>query len=802
MPVLDVPRFVTAIGDGSNTEWPFTFKVMNDTEIFVILREVATGVEILVDAADYAVALNNDLLGGTVMYPLSGSPVAGTYSVVVYSDTARTQLSNISNQNSFYPETVMDMVDKLTILAQENHAAGKRSVKSPVGVTAPTLLVGPEGSVPMVDAEGNLTQHITGAAINSAEANAAAAALDAARAEAAAASVSLEVADYTALIALTSGDLVIGEYVRMSGTNHIYQRVASGGIISGSGITLNPRPFAFSAYDASCMGLTLDGATDDSVKVNALAQWMSANGGGALFLPAGKMSFHSVVTATLSGDDTALSIVGAGKGVSRIYTPVGNTTGAIKLILSRSKQQQHVSGVSVYSMIPKATASDSGVGIYLTSTIGTDGTTDAVGWGDRRLVQATVHNCEVIPAVQGITGQWATPIKVEYMWRPEVTNCTVATEHNSSKTDAVLVWQAGAGVEFRQCYWPVLRYTQVFGRWDFGVHIHGIRDVGDSDFEEFTVEHCEIVGFPEHGLRVSHDNVGQADNIRKEPGGLIANNHIHAQNRRIWITDHRNFRIINNNPAMALPAAHTVVQNETGIYLERCTDFTISGNEFWEDGYYVSDSDATRMIWLDDECDHGTIIGNGFGVNGVGVYHECAESGILIEANRWTSQIGGAVLVANRPTKKIVVAGTGEPVVDGWVPFTFTPELRFGGATTGITYGSRSGILYRRGNEVRGHLEITLTSKGTATGACVIALAGVSPSWSVFDIADTGFGQFNVNYLAAANFPSETIPIASMAGSLIALRDTSTNLTDQATDADFGNTTSIRISFSYIAVQD
>jgi hypothetical protein len=52
---------------------------------------------------------------------------------------------------------------------------------------------------------------------------------------------------------------------------------------------------------------------------------------------------------------------------------------------------------------------------------------------------------------------------------------------------------------------------------------------------------------------------------------------------------------------------------------------------------------------------------------------------------------------------------------------TFTPELNFGGASTGITYTTRTGRYTRIGNVVYWAVHIALTSKGTATGAATIA---------------------------------------------------------------------------------
>lgn len=52
---------------------------------------------------------------------------------------------------------------------------------------------------------------------------------------------------------------------------------------------------------------------------------------------------------------------------------------------------------------------------------------------------------------------------------------------------------------------------------------------------------------------------------------------------------------------------------------------------------------------------------------------------------------------------------------------TFTPELQFGGASTGITYSTQAGKYTRVGNVIHWAITLDLTSKGTATGNATIS---------------------------------------------------------------------------------
>lgn len=62
------------------------------------------------------------------------------------------------------------------------------------------------------------------------------------------------------------------------------------------------------------------------------------------------------------------------------------------------------------------------------------------------------------------------------------------------------------------------------------------------------------------------------------------------------------------------------------------------------------------------------------------------------------------------------VAKAGPSTLPSW-----TPALAFGGASTGITYSTQVGRYYRIGSLICAFFNITLTSKGSATGAMTIS---------------------------------------------------------------------------------
>ena len=123
---------------------------------------------------------------------------------------------------------------------------------------------------------------------------------------------------------------------------------------------------------------------------------------------------------------------------------------------------------------------------------------------------------------------------------------------------------------------------------------------------------------------------------------------------------------------------------------------------------------------------------------------------------------------------------------------TWTPELRFGGATTGITYTTRVGRYTRVGNMIFATCYIALSSKGSATGAATIA--GLPTSSNTSGLFSSGSIGYNVgvtytNMLLVrmnANASAATLTDSSAAGALA-----------NVTDANFTNTSELVFSIAY-----
>lgn len=126
--------------------------------------------------------------------------------------------------------------------------------------------------------------------------------------------------------------------------------------------------------------------------------------------------------------------------------------------------------------------------------------------------------------------------------------------------------------------------------------------------------------------------------------------------------------------------------------------------------------------------------------------------------------------------------------LDDYEEGTFTPALKFGGATTGITYGTQIGRYQKIGRVVSWTIAIILTSKGSATGAATIT----GLPFTVLNLTNL-LGPstwYRVNW---ATTPTLT-PITAYNTTTVFVR--SAGGTDMA-DTDFNNTSELYFQGSY-----
>lgn len=120
MTIESTPRRSSVyFGDGSITAFPFHFKLFSGDQAVVQLNSDLTGIIDLTYGVDYSVTLNvnqNIDAGGLVTLI---DPLKTGISLIVKSGVKYDQQIDLQNAGGFYPDTIDDGLDKLTILIQQ-----------------------------------------------------------------------------------------------------------------------------------------------------------------------------------------------------------------------------------------------------------------------------------------------------------------------------------------------------------------------------------------------------------------------------------------------------------------------------------------------------------------------------------------------------------------------------------------------------------------------------------------------------------------------------------------------------------
>jgi len=114
-------------GDASTVAFSYTFKILDDDDIQVILRTNATGAEtVQTKTTHYSVSGVGNAGGGTITFV---SAPAATETVVLLRNVPLTQTTDYTPNDPFPAVTHEDALDKLTLMAQDTQEEVDRSIK-------------------------------------------------------------------------------------------------------------------------------------------------------------------------------------------------------------------------------------------------------------------------------------------------------------------------------------------------------------------------------------------------------------------------------------------------------------------------------------------------------------------------------------------------------------------------------------------------------------------------------------------------------------------------------------------------
>ena len=117
MTVSSTSSRVVLAGDGTNTNWPFGFRIDSQADLAVSWTD-ASGNETALSPSAYSVTGFGQPAGGTVSYPLSGSPLGAGTTLAIQRIVSPTQPTSISNQGAMWPQVIEAALDRVTMIVQ------------------------------------------------------------------------------------------------------------------------------------------------------------------------------------------------------------------------------------------------------------------------------------------------------------------------------------------------------------------------------------------------------------------------------------------------------------------------------------------------------------------------------------------------------------------------------------------------------------------------------------------------------------------------------------------------------------
>jgi len=137
------------LGNGVTTSFPFAFKVFAPTDIKVVIANSAGVETVLVLNSDYTVTLNpnqDTSPGGTVNYPISGSPLPSGSVLSIIGNIDYDQALDLPSGGNFSPLALENQLDRTTMQIQQLREEMDRTLRAPVSSNANSALPSPQSN--------------------------------------------------------------------------------------------------------------------------------------------------------------------------------------------------------------------------------------------------------------------------------------------------------------------------------------------------------------------------------------------------------------------------------------------------------------------------------------------------------------------------------------------------------------------------------------------------------------------------------------------------------------------------------
>ena len=138
MTVSTTVSYASYLGNDATVSFPFPFKILQEEDLTVQLRNASTGAVVKTYVAgEYTVTGVGYDAGGYVT--ILGTPISSTYRLFIQREVDFNQLTDLVNQSGFYPDSVENEFDHKEMEIQQLKLGVDRSLKVPVGETVVDL---------------------------------------------------------------------------------------------------------------------------------------------------------------------------------------------------------------------------------------------------------------------------------------------------------------------------------------------------------------------------------------------------------------------------------------------------------------------------------------------------------------------------------------------------------------------------------------------------------------------------------------------------------------------------------------
>src|SRR6516225_1856674 len=146
-------------GNGAATVFSFSFEIESASQAYLYLT--SGGTTTLIASNLYTLSGLGSETGGTVTYPLTGSPIASGSTLTLVRVVALQQLTDLVNQSNYFPNQVEEEFDYLMMALQQIALQAQFSIQAPVFDSSPSMtLPAAAARASMVlafDANGNVS---------------------------------------------------------------------------------------------------------------------------------------------------------------------------------------------------------------------------------------------------------------------------------------------------------------------------------------------------------------------------------------------------------------------------------------------------------------------------------------------------------------------------------------------------------------------------------------------------------------------------------------------------------------------